>query len=144
MPARPEDAPTYFVDRSLGGNIVVNALRNAGAEVKAHDDLFEIDALDEEWLQHCGMRGWIVLSKDPRIMRNPLERAALARSGVAAFFLRRGDLSGPEMARAFVNALPRIGHICAKYLRPVIGVITPKGKVTVKSGEKRGAKKRSR
>jgi hypothetical protein len=31
---------TFFVDRSLGGRMVPAALRDAGFEVVAHDDIF--------------------------------------------------------------------------------------------------------
>src|SRR4051794_37837765 len=96
---------TFFVDRSLGGRIVADALRKADELVEVHDDHFAIDAPDEIWLPDVGARGWVVLSKDDRIRRNPVERAALRAAGVAAFFLGRSDLRGEQMAAAFVTAV---------------------------------------
>jgi hypothetical protein len=45
---RPE-APTFFLDRSLGKNLVAEALRTAGVQVEVHDDHFAPDAKDEDW-----------------------------------------------------------------------------------------------
>lgn len=42
---------TFFVDRSLGGRIVADALRAAGAAFVVHDDHFERDAPDQKWLE---------------------------------------------------------------------------------------------
>lgn len=43
---RPTDAPTYFVDRSLGSHDVPAALRAAGPIVEVHDDHFTQDTTD--------------------------------------------------------------------------------------------------
>ena len=72
----------FFVDRSLGKRVVARALRDAGARVEVHDDHFPQDATDVEWLTHAGAQDWIILSKDERIRRNPLERNAFQQAGV--------------------------------------------------------------
>jgi hypothetical protein len=69
----------YFVDRSLGGRIVVDALRAAGETAHAHDEHFAADTPDADWLSEVGKRGWVVLTKDKEIRRNQLEH----RSGRA-------------------------------------------------------------
>ena len=50
----------FFVDRSLGGHVVAQALREAGEQVEVHDDHFARDATDETWLAEVGAKGWIV------------------------------------------------------------------------------------
>lgn len=45
---------TFFLDRSLGKEIVAEALRVAGAHVEIHDDRFPPDAKDEDWLNEVG------------------------------------------------------------------------------------------
>jgi hypothetical protein len=45
--------------------------------VEVHDDHFAPDAPDAVWLRVVGERGWVVLTKDERIRRRPLEREAL-------------------------------------------------------------------
>ena len=102
--APPE--PVFFVDRSLGGKLVVAALRAVGAEAVAHDDVFPQNATDETWLAEAGGRGWIVLTKDGAIRRNPHEKAMFHAARVRVFTLARRNLSGPEMAELFAMALP--------------------------------------
>ena len=82
--ARPPEAPlTFFVDRSLGGQIVASGLRGEGETVEVHDDHFAKDTPDVTWLAAVGEKGWVVLSKDDRIRTNALEREALLAASVA-------------------------------------------------------------
>jgi hypothetical protein len=99
---------TFFVDRSLGGAFVAAAIRKAGHQVVVHDDQFDPNARDTDWLQAVGDRRWVVLTKDTRIRTNALERGTLLSANVAAFMLGRGDMTGPRMASVFVTALPRM------------------------------------
>ena len=91
----PTDARlTFFVDRSLGAHDVPDALRTAGALVECHDDHFAPDTPDTAWLAEVGARGWVVLTKDSRIRRHPMELQALLAANVAAFMLTTTDLTG--------------------------------------------------
>jgi predicted nuclease of predicted toxin-antitoxin system len=96
----------FFIDRSLGKRVVAQSLRDSGARVEVHDDHFPQNATDVEWIAGAGQRGWIVLSKDEQIRRNPLERDAIEQTRAKAFFLTQQGLSGPEMGQIFVRALP--------------------------------------
>src|SRR5262245_48588397 len=96
----------YFIDRSIGKNVVAEALRAEGETVHVHDDFFDKKTDDDVWLADVGSRGWIVLSKDARIRHNVLLRNALLAAEVAAFLLGRGNATGPQMATAFITALP--------------------------------------
>jgi hypothetical protein len=96
---------TFFIDRSLGGKLVAQALRDAGANVEIHDQHFPQDTPDVDWLKVVGARGWVVLSKDERIRRNHIERAALQTANVRAFFLTQQSITGSEMANIFSDAL---------------------------------------
>ena len=109
----------YFVDRSLGRNVVVEALRAAGETAHAHDDHFEIDAPDTAWLAEVTRRGWVVLTKDKNIRRNEVERTAIVNAGAACFMLGRGGLSGATMGRVFVEALPRVRRVLRRYDAPL-------------------------
>jgi len=63
----------------------------------------------------CRHTGWVVVSKDDRIRLNEVERMALTEAGVAAFFLGRSDLTGPQMARAIVTALPAMRRALRRF-----------------------------
>lgn len=103
---------------------MAEALRNAGATVELHRDHFADDAPDVEWLDVVGRRGWIVLTKDDAIRRNPLERRALLAANVRAFILTSQNMSGPEMAQLIANLLPRVARIARTTSPPFIALIT--------------------
>lgn len=92
-------------------------------------EYFAIEALDEEWLPEVGQRGWLILTKDDRIRRRPVEREALMQSGARAFILPSGNMSGEEMASAIVNALPKIQRFVARNPPPFIARISKAGGV---------------
>ncbi len=104
--SRPPEPLEFFIDRSLGRNLIADALKQAGHVVHIHDDHFKQDEEDAVWLKAVGARRWIILSKDKMIRRRFLERDALIHASARAFFLGSGNLTGEEMARAFVAALP--------------------------------------
>jgi hypothetical protein len=122
---------TFFVDRSLGRVFVAAAFREAGHAIVVHDDEFEPDARDVDWLEAVGKRGWVVLTKDARIRTNALERDALLSSKVAAFMLGHGDLKGPQMAATFLAALPRMTKVLRRWDVPIIATVTADGGVSV-------------
>ena len=99
-----------------------------------------------EWLSDVGSRGWVVLSKDDRIRLNEVERNALAGAGVAAFFLGRGDRTGPQMASAIVKALPAMKRALRRFHVPFIARISMDGDVSVfeSNGKKFNPPKRIR
>jgi hypothetical protein len=106
---------------------VVEALRNAGAEVDVHDDVFPQSTTDVEWLGEAGQRGWVVLTKDATIRRNPPERRAVEAANVRMFVLTQQSLSGPEMATLFASALAGMRKRCAGTPPPFIFSIARNG-----------------
>ncbi|MBI1923989.1 hypothetical protein HYR99_07040 [Candidatus Poribacteria bacterium] len=118
--SKPHETLTFFLDRALGNKVIANALRAAGVEVRIHSDHFADDARDEEWLAHVGQQGWIILTKDTRIRYHTVERNALMNARARAFVLVSGNLSGQEMARVFVKALPAIKKFVAQHPPPFI------------------------
>lgn len=133
---------TFFIDRCLGSRDVPGALRAAGAAVEIHADHFAQDEKDEVWIPAVTARGWSILTKDKRIRRRESEVEALRRSGAAAFVLTGKDLTGAEMAQAFVAALPRMLAIVAKYDRPLVATVSRSGVVGVLVGQRRGGRRK--
>jgi len=125
---RPVSDPVFFIDRSLGRKQVAQALREAGATVEVHDDHFPQATPDVDWLAEVGRRGWVVLSKDERIRRNRIERAALEAARVRAFFLTQQAITGQEMAELFSNALPGMTRRAVSEPAPFIFTISRSGK----------------
>jgi hypothetical protein len=123
--------PTFFIDRSLGSNIVRTALDVAGANVVVHDEYFAPDEEDVVWLAEAGRRSWAVLTKDRRIRKRVLERRALKAAGVHAFFLGNGCRGGSAMATAYVSALPAMLRAIAKASAPTWMSVHGDGRLTL-------------
>ncbi|MGD9855283.1 MAG: hypothetical protein AB7U20_10070 [Planctomycetaceae bacterium] len=106
-PSQP-DVPVLFLDKCLGRYAVASALRAIGCQVEIHEDHFDHDAEDSEWLPEVGKRGWVILTKDKEITRNYIELCALLKSGAPSFVLKAQDMTGPQMAETFCKSLPQI------------------------------------
>ena len=119
------------MDRALGTGAVAGALRRAGCSVEIHDDHFPPGAQDAEWLPVVGGRSWVVLTKDQHIRTRQNELVALLSAGIAAFVLAGGDLTGPEMAEAFVRALPRMRRMLVGQRRPFIARVSAGGSLSL-------------
>jgi hypothetical protein len=117
------------VNRALGTGGVAEALRSAGCAVEIHDKHFPQAAKDTEWLLEVGRRGWVALTKDHHIRTRQNELVALLSAGVAAFVLTSGDVTGPEMAQAFVRALPKVRWMVVGEPRPFIARVSAGGGV---------------
>ncbi len=63
---------------------------------------------DEQWIADADAAGWIALTKDERITRNPNEQAALARSHLRVFAIGNQHLTGPQMAERYTTNIHRI------------------------------------
>ena len=122
---------TYFVDRSLGRACVVDALRDAGEKVLAHDDRFAQDTLDSDWLVEAGRKRWVVLTKDKNVRRNELERIAIVNARVACFMLGRGDATAATMGRVFVEGLPVIRKALRRFHIPMAASLSLGGQLRV-------------
>jgi hypothetical protein len=121
---------SIFVDRSLGGHIVADALRSAGENVVPHDDVFSRDAKDEEWLGETGRQNWIAITKDYERVQSRLKRLTVARARARLFVLRTtAQLTGPQLAMPFVKAAPRMQDIAAKNPAPFIAKVYTSGEV---------------
>lgn len=116
--------PEFFIDRSLGRHVVPDALREAGAVVHVMADMYGErigqGLADEEWLRDAGEHGWVVLMKDARIRYRPAELQVVIDHGLRAFCLTNANLRGVEMARRFVEHLPRIARIAEQRPGPYI------------------------
>jgi hypothetical protein len=99
----------FFIDRSLGGRVIAEALRAVGARVETHDAHFDVDAPDVDWLAAVGKRG------------------ALRSASAKAFFLTQQGLTGEEMAQIFVTALPGMVTRAGRQPGPFIYTLSREG-----------------
>lgn len=110
---------------------IAAALRQTGATVEVHDDLFHQGAADEVWLQAAGEKSWVVLTKDKNIRYHAREKETLLAYGVRAFVLTAKALNADEMAAVFVKALPKIARILENNPGPFVATIAASGLVRI-------------
>ena len=113
----------FFIDRALESKRFLQALRENGATIEIHSDHFAPDALDTEWLPVVSQKGWVVLTKDARIGRNPLELMAIARENVSVFILWSGNLPSQEIASLFVSIVTKLERFTNNHPAPFIAKI---------------------
>lgn len=123
--------PVFFIDRSVGKNVVATALRAAGATVEVHDDHFKQDAVDEEWLPAVGRRGWAVITSDDRIRYRAVEREAAISAGVALFIFTGKRIRAAAIAEALVQALPAMLQLLENHPRPFVAKVSRTGIVAL-------------
>lgn len=100
-------------------------MRQAGADVRAFDDLFPQATPDVEWLTAVGQQRWVVLTRDRHIRYNKVERAALFAASVQCFTLTSSGVTGDEAAEILVSALSRMSNLCARRRgRPFIAKVS--------------------
>jgi hypothetical protein len=119
----------FFIDRSLGAEIFATALREGGCVVLVHDDHFPADTPDPVWLAEAGRNGWVVVTKDKRIRFRPIEKAAFRAAGVRVFVFAQGSRRVPDLAKVFVDALPRIHRFIQNTNGPFIASVSMKGDI---------------
>ncbi|MCL2090696.1 MAG: hypothetical protein FWH11_05660 [Micrococcales bacterium] len=71
------ETPRFFLDRCLGSVVVPDGLREAGWDVSTMDDVYGVEAsqdiADVDWIREATERGEVLVTKDVRIARNPVE-----------------------------------------------------------------------
>jgi hypothetical protein len=66
------------------------------------------------------LHGDVLLAKDVRIARNPLEATAIYQTSARVFVLARRDIDGSTMARYFLNREKNIFHMAARVAGPYV------------------------
>lgn len=121
--------PVLFIDRAIQGRLLVEALREAGANIEIHQDHFQDSSPDTTWLPDVGKRGWCVLTRDKAIQHNPLEKRAIKNAEVGFFVLSSPEVDGAEVAQIILSALPSIERIALTAAKPFIARIVRSGDV---------------
>lgn len=128
-PPVPIDPIIFYIDRCLGRKLA-RTLQQHGLTIALHDDHFPQNALDVDWLPIVGQRGWVVLTKDARISRNTIERLTVATYNIRMFALTSQNLTGDEMANAFMAAMTRIQQQVRQQDAPFIAKVYRDGRLT--------------
>ena len=120
------DRPTFYVDRCLG-KVVPAALREAGADVRIHDDHFAQEESDTDWIPIVSANGWVILTKDKNIRRTCGERGAVLAAEARVITLGFGNMRAADMAALFVSHLEAMEQLVALQSPPFVAVLGPRG-----------------
>lgn len=79
----------FFFDRDIGTAVpkALQLVRQAYDDVHYHDELFDPDTPDVDWIPEIGRRGWAVVTRNKKIGTNPAEVAAVQDADVRCFCL---------------------------------------------------------
>ena len=82
--------------------------------------------------RHPGIRSnklpnWVVISSDKNIKKNPFEREALIRAGIATFFFTSGEITNQQKIEFFTASLKQIAKIVINQPRPFVARINRDG-----------------
>lgn len=117
-----------FIDRSIPRG-VADALKAIGRDdVSWLEDLYAHNVKDEEWLPDAGANGWLVLSRDKKIMTRPGQRGLVIRHHVGMFvFNQRHDPSKWDYFKLLGKCLDEMERLFAATERPFIFVVSREG-----------------
>ena len=90
---------TYFFDNNISPHLV-NILRELDVDAVHLKQVFKEDTEDVDWIPQAGQEGWIVVTADREIRRNPAEREALKQNNVTTLFLQRTFLKRTKWPQA--------------------------------------------
>jgi len=83
----------FFLDNCISiamSKALQELAKSQRVEITHLSEKFPRDISDVDWIYTIGKEGWVVVSGDTRISRNPVERAAWHEAGFTVFFLDDG------------------------------------------------------
>ena len=116
-----EAGPTLFFDRSVGTTIPRTLRRlKVPVGIEWHQENFDCNSPDDEWLPQVGVNGWAVLGFDWSYHLNQAELAAIQQYDIGVFYLWGSDARTWERMFCFAKAYERIINVLSSESRPFI------------------------
>jgi len=119
-------------------------LENAGFVVKVHDNHFRPDEADNVWLASCGQKGWIAITPDKRILKDPQSMSAIGANKGRVFFLPKNNKNPQVWAPILISCWEQIHRTLSTRKPPFIANISPNGVWGIKELSSRGTEKKKR
>ena len=139
------DLIIFFLDRNLGREKLPRLLRDAGFSIKVHDEFFAPDEEDKIWLESCGLRKWVVITPDTKILKAPASMKAIGSNRARIFFLSSNNQKAELWAKALTAAYTKIMATIQNHEAPFIARISTRGDVwLVKELDKFGRDRKKR
>jgi len=110
--SKPPEPFTFFLDRTHGRKIFPGILRKVGFSLVAlHEWGFGPETQDDVWIAECGKQGWVVLSGDKGLEKNPVNRKAVIDAACKVFIFTDNSSKAEEWAAAVIMARKQIARM---------------------------------
>lgn len=110
-----------FIDRNSGGRQFKRLIERVGIEVHLYDDYFQTKTEDPEWLARLGRSGWLLVSGDNDVTRQPLFLHQLSASKAHVFILLALNGASPEgKAECIAQAYDQMCKLAAGNTPPAL------------------------
>ena len=70
-----------FLDHNLGNKQLPGLLKLAGFKIECHLTHFAAEEMDDVWIRQCAERGWVIITSDKKIEKDPINRQAVRVAG---------------------------------------------------------------
>lgn len=108
----------FFLDRGMGSKLVPSGLRALGWTVTTMDERYgtkESQSIpDPTWIRDAAERGEILLCKDRRVAKRPLEAQAIYYSEARVFVIASAQITGPQMLERLENNAVAIARLALR------------------------------
>ena len=145
--AKSEDPYEFIIDECLAaarGELfeALSQLDRVNARLVPEEFPLEVKSVDADWIPRAAQNGWVILTRDTRILKRKNELEALRASGAWAIILtvRRAGLH--DLIEILTQALPRAIQTMDSFRKdkPLIMTVA-RGKPDVKLGHQRYPRK---
>ena len=130
VPAGSLTHTVFFIDRSLGSRVIVDAFRASSIPVEAHDEHFPDDAPDEEWIKKAGNNGWVAITRDKGILYRYYIIETIFKYQARLIVIRNKNFNGTEGAPFLVNKAPLISAFAQRTPSPFVAGLRADGTIT--------------
>lgn len=109
-----------LIDASVAQR-VARELGEARGDVLSGADIYPSGTEDPIWLMEAGVNGWLVITRDKRIVRRPAERQAIRDHAVGAFIIaQKRDPTAAEYRRIISATLAKMEALFESTPRPFV------------------------
>ena len=115
-----------FFDENLGKELALG-LRGFGEETLHLTERFSPGTPDEDWLLFVAENGYVLFTRDKKILRRPQQRAIIKEHKIGAFFLAGKNMSRWDYIRQIVRAWHKIEAAAKKDPPPFTYQVTRSG-----------------
>jgi len=116
----------FFFDNNLSSKLPAG-LRGFGEKATHLQDHFAGDTPDAKWITDIAAWGWILVTRDLRIKRNPAEKGALREGRLGAFFLSGKNRTHCQLIQQVVRHWPQMKVLASKTPKPFAFRVPPTG-----------------